>query len=170
MSCQTTADSHLERRLQVVFIPRTPSLIQLYCLSRSLLLLDVSLADNVPSSPLGELDLESVEVGGVLPDLPGSQLLSPSALLPLLRNTSLLNSLLEGTGTDTSGKRRNGVRSEDKVSVGESLTGNGGGGAVNESPVVVDDLNDHGELASRRALVNEDNSANLDKTLEGRLL
>lgn len=122
-----------------------------------------------------------------LPDLPGSQLLSPSALLPLLRNTSLLNSLLEGTGTDTSGKRRNGVRSEDKVSVGESLTGNGGGGAVNESlkemsvvshfrgehlayPVVVDDLNDHGELASRRALVNEDNSANLDKTLEGRLL
>lgn len=37
-------------------------------------------------------------------------------------------------------------------------------------PVVVDDLNNHGELASRRALVNEDNSANLDKTLEGRLL
>lgn len=66
MSCQNTADSHLERRLQVVFIPRTPSLIQLYCLSRSLLLLDVSLTDDIPSSPLGELDLESVEVGGIL--------------------------------------------------------------------------------------------------------
>ncbi|KAI3476400.1 hypothetical protein L1887_62052 [Cichorium endivia] len=34
-------------------------------------------------------------------------------------------------------------------------------------PVVVDDLDDDGELAGGRALLNEDNTANLDVTLEG---
>ena len=35
-------------------------------LSRSLLLLDVRLSDDVPSRPLGELDLESLKVVGLL--------------------------------------------------------------------------------------------------------
>ena len=35
------------------------------------------------------------------------------------------------------------------------------------NPVVVDDLGDDGELAGGRALVDEDDSADLDESLEG---
>lgn len=79
-----------------------------------------------------EHDQEKIERATHLPDLPGSQLLGPSALLPLLQNTGLLNGLLEGTGADSAGKRGDGVGSKDEVSVRKLLAGDRCGGAVNE--------------------------------------
>jgi hypothetical protein len=64
---------------------------------------------------------------------PGSELLGPRAGVPLLNNTSLLEGLLDGSGSSGSGEGSDGVRGEDEVSVSDSLSGDGGGGAVNES-------------------------------------
>jgi hypothetical protein len=64
---------------------------------------------------------------------PGSELLGPRAGVPLLDNTSLLESLLDGSGSSGSGEGSDGVRGEDEVSVSDSLSGDGGGRAVNES-------------------------------------
>lgn len=53
------------------------------------------------------------------------------------------------------------------MAVGEGLAGDRGGGAVNEGTVVVDDLDNDGELAGRGAVVDENDTADLDEALEG---
>lgn len=106
-----------------------------------------------------------------LASLTGSELLGPGGRSPLVLNTRLLESLLDGTGTGGAGKLGEGVGGEDEVAVGELLAGDASSGAVNEGAVVVDDLGDDGELAGRGTVVDEDDTADLDKALEsGRLL
>lgn len=102
-----------------------------------------------------------------LANLAGGELLGPGRSLPLLRDTRLLESLLDGTRTGGAGELGEGVGGEDEVAVGEGLAGDRGGGALNESAVVVDDLDDHGELAGRGAVVDKNDTADLDETLEG---
>lgn len=68
-----------------------------------------------------------------LSDLPGGELLGPSAGLPLLQNTGLLERLLDSAGSGTTGELGDGVRGEDEVSVSELLTGDRGGRSVDQS-------------------------------------
>lgn len=72
------------------------------------------------------------EGGTYLAGSPGGELLGPRARLPLLLNTSLLECLLDGSGSGASGQRGDGVRGEDEVSVGDLLTGDRGGRAVDQ--------------------------------------
>lgn len=52
------------------------------------------------------------------------------------------------------------------MAVGELLAGDTSRGAVNEGAVVVNDLGNDGELAGRGTVVDEDDTADLDKALE----
>lgn len=106
-----------------------------------------------------------------LASLTSSELLGPGGRSPLVLNARLLESLLDGTRAGTAGELGEGVRGEDEVAVGELLAGDASSGAVNEGAVVVDDLGNDGKLAGRGTVVDEDDTADLDKALEsGRLL
>lgn len=116
---------------------------------------------------LGETNLETLKVARLLPLLPGGELLGPRRRLPLVSDLALLECALDGAGTGRSRQRRDRVRGQDQVTVRESLTRNARRWAIDQCPVVVNDLGNDGELASRRTVVDEDNAADLDEALEG---
>ena len=135
--------------------------------------------------PLQQTDLEPLEVVLLLPLLSDGELLGPRRAGPLLGDVGLFKSLPDGTGTGSSGESREGVRSEDHVSVREGLSGNASGGTVDQGlmttssvphahhlglsthSVVVNDLGNDGELSGERSVVDEDDSADFDESLEG---
>lgn len=148
----------------------------------------------IPPLPLQETDLEPLEIGALLPGIPSGELLGPRRRLPLVSDLRLFERLPDGSSTGSTGKGGDGVRGEDEVTVSDGLTGNRRVGSVDQSlqnemisvryacldgqdlskgsrwthPVVVDDLGDDGELAGRRSFVDQDDTSDLDETLEGR--
>ena len=64
--CHDVPNNEHPRPLQMSLYPAPNRLVHAKDLSRSLLLLDVRLPDDIPTRPLGELNLESLEVVGVL--------------------------------------------------------------------------------------------------------
>jgi hypothetical protein len=83
--------------------------------------------------PLQQTDLEPLEVVLLLPLFSDGELLGPRRAGPLFGDVGLFESLLDSTGTGSSGERREGVRSKDHVSVREGLSGNASGGTVDQS-------------------------------------
>lgn len=78
------------------------------------------------------LDLEPLEVRALLPDVHGGPLLSPGGSLPLGGNVGSLELLLDGRRAGGSGELSEEVRGEDEVLEGKSLSGDTGGGTVDE--------------------------------------
>lgn len=114
----------------------------------------------------GARGTHALEVGARLAARLGRDLLGPGRGGPLGGDVGGLEVLGDGRGTGRAGERLEDERRERQVLVGESLAGDRGRGSVDEGPLVVDDLDDDSELALGGALVDEDDSADLDETLE----
>lgn len=79
------------------------------------------------------LELESVEISKSSTGDTALQLLGPAGLVPSGDSVVLLESLGKSGLTSSTGKVLDDERSQGKTSVSESLTGDTGGGAVNQS-------------------------------------
>lgn len=102
-------------------------------LGRGLLLLVESLSDGVPLDLLVDHEGKSLEVGARLPPRLGRDLLGPGGSLPLGGNLSGIELLLNRRGTGGSGKRLEDEGGEGELLVRNGLSGNRGGGSVDES-------------------------------------
>lgn len=122
--------------------------------------------DQTSALLLEEHDVETIKVGKVPPLLGSLALLSPRGLLPLGDNLGSVEDLLDGRSTCGTGQLLENVRGEDESSVSEGLAGDTSRGTVDESTVVVNDLDDGSELAGRRSVVNENDATDLDVALE----
>lgn len=126
--------------------------------------LSVRAADLVSPLLLQDHDLEAVEVGQSTAELAGGDLLSPGRLGPLVGNTGLLPELGDNTSAGTTGQLGNDDGSEGDVSKSDGLAGDTGLRAVNEDALVVNNLDDSGKLASLGTVVDDNNTANFNKS------
>jgi len=110
-------------------------------------------------------DLESVEVRQIGALLLGRKLLGPGGGLPLGGDVLLGPGGLEGLGTGVALNLDREISQGDAL-VGNDLTGNTGLGAIDEALVLVDDVDDGGELAAVGTVVNQDHPADLNKASE----
>jgi hypothetical protein len=97
-------------------------------------------------------------------------LLGPSGLVPGSNNFTLFQNLLESGLTSVTGKALENKRSQDHTAVRESLTGNTSSGAIDESTVMVDNVNNDSQFTGINTRVNKNNTTNFDLTLESTLL
>lgn len=111
-----------------------------------------------------------LEVVQTPPGLPGIPLLLPGRSLPLLGDLGLLEELADGSGTGTAREALDDEGSEDDATEADALPRDVGGGAVDQSPAMVDDLDNGGQLAvgGRSRVVDENDAADGDEPLEGR--
>lgn len=96
-------------------------------------------------------------------------LLGPGGVGPLFVNLGGGPLLSDGGGASTSWNVGDDVRSKDDVAEGDTLTGDTSGWAVDEHSLLVDDLDNSGELTGVSTLSDEDNTAELDKSPVGSL-
>ncbi len=92
--------------------------------------------ENVAALLLEEHDVESVKVRERATGLDGSALLGPAGLRPLLDDLGLLEELLDDGRAGTTGKTGDGELGQGKVLESERLTGDLGGGRVNDGLLV----------------------------------
>jgi hypothetical protein len=119
----------------------------------------------VTYSLLGKESLEAPEVGKVVLGLSVGMLLGPCGGSPLLNDTSLGDGLGDGLLSGINGNRDSEVGEGNTAKV-DHLTGNAGGGSVDEDSVLIEDVDDHSDLAIVSSILNEDNSSDLNETLE----
>ena len=91
--------------------------------------------------------LETIKVSQVSTNLALLELLGPGGLGPLLNGLVLLQSLLERGLTDGTGKILEDKRSQNHTTEGESLTSDTGGRTIDESAVMINNIDDDGQLA-----------------------
>lgn len=115
-------------------------------------------------------ELEAVKVGEGSTDSAPLELLGPTGGLPLGDDLLGLKGLANGGGTGSTGKVLDLEGSQGHVLVGVGVTGDTSGGTLDESTVVVDDVNDDGKTAIVTGVVEEDNASNLDHTVESTFL
>lgn len=130
-------------------------------------LLDLA-ADDTSALLLEQHDVETVKVSHLTLVLACGLLLGPGGLGPLLCHVLLVEELLDDGRSGATGQSLECETGKGQVSVTKSLTGNTGGGAVDDSLVVVNDVCDDGQLALLLAFVQDDHTADLDVTLEAR--
>ena len=111
----------------------------------------------------GDHDLEPIKVGEVGPLLLGGELLGPAGVLPLGLDLGLGPGLLEGLGAGVPGDLDFEV-GEGDAAVGDDLAADAGDvlRSVDEALVLVDDVDDGGELAGLGSVVDEDYASNFD--------
>jgi DNA/RNA endonuclease YhcR with UshA esterase domain len=114
--------------------------------------------------------LETVKVGQVGANLALLELLGPSSLVPGSNSLVLLQSLDKGSLTNGTREVLEDKRSQDHTAEGESLTNDTGGGTIDESTVVINNIDDNSQLTGISTVVNENNTTNFDLTLESTLL
>lgn len=88
--------------------------------------------EHIAALLLEEHDVESVKVRERAASLDSGTLLGPTGLSPLLGNTGLLEELLDGGRTSTTGETTDGELGHGEVLESERLTGDTGGGGVND--------------------------------------
>ena len=142
-----------------------------------------SLPDDISPLLLEQHDVEAGEVVQFPSLLNGDALLCPGRLVPLLNGTILLHKLLHDTRSSSTREAGDDEFGEGEMLEREGLAGNTCGGSIDDSlfanqkqlsavktlsthPILVDDLNDHGDTACAGAGVEEDEAADLDETLE----
>lgn len=170
------------------YAPQSPHLSSNLC--GSLPRLGHSLLDLESPLLLEDHDLEAVEVAQSPSELLGGDLLGVGGLGPLGLDAGLLPELGNGAGAGAAGKGGDGKAGEGDVGESERLAGDGSVGGIEQDlnlesahcrvfrrevfrdfadfrgcthALVINDLDDNGQLASRRAVVQEDDAANLDE-------
>jgi hypothetical protein len=126
------------------------------------------LSDGLGLLLLGDHNLESAEITEVSSGGLSSNLLGPRALRPLLEKSLFLPSLLQRLLCGIAGKL-----GSNEVGQGDSLGANDlavntsdGLRTINQHSLAVNNVDDCGELASIRAVVDQNNTANLNELSE----
>ena len=125
-------------------------------------------AQNGPAPLLEDHELEAVKVGVGVPLLALLKVLGPGGSLPLGNDVVGLQALLKSLRLGRVGHGDLEVGQREALEV-DGLAGNSGGGSVNQSPVVVNDVDNDGGLAGIGTVVDEGHAANLDEAGEERL-
>lgn len=125
-------------------------------------LVDLS-ADAVSLALLQSLSLETVKVGDVGAGRASSELLGPGSLVEGLDGAG--NKLLDETSASTT-LHRGSKASERDPTKRHLLTGNTGGGAINNNTLLVKDVHNCHQLTSLRTIGHKSETAGLNETLE----
>jgi hypothetical protein len=94
------------------------------------------------------------------------ELLGPCGLVPGSNGLVLLEVLLDGSGTGSTGQVLDDQRSQGHATISMCLALDTSCGSVNEGTAVVKDIDNNSELASICTVVDEDDTADFDLTLE----
>lgn len=124
--------------------------------------------DSLLSLLLFKEELESIKVGKSSLLFTANQLLGPSGLFPFSYSILFSKLLGETSGSDSTGNVNLDVG---KVSSfeGNDLASNSGGGTFNKNSAVVDNIDNKGNLAGIRSIVDKDSTSNFDKSSENLL-
>jgi hypothetical protein len=112
------------------------------------------------------LELESVKVGKTSTGLAGLQLLGPVGLVPGVDSIVLLKALDKSSLASSTGKTLEDERSQSKTSERVGLTSDTSGGTVNQSTAVINNVDNDSELTAVLTVVDKDETADLNLTLE----
>lgn len=112
------------------------------------------------------LELESVKVAKTSTGLAGLQLLGPAGLVPGIESIVLLKVLGNSSLASGTGKTLDDERSQSKASESVSLTSDTGSRAVNQSTAVINNVDNDSELTAVLTVVDKDETADLNLTLE----